>query len=75
MLRTDAAYAAKAARVAKLTLDISEYLSRLKIASRRSAGLTVAYHAACSLQHGQKVVRPPKELLSNLGFVVKDVPE
>jgi glycolate oxidase iron-sulfur subunit len=37
--------------------------------------LTVAYHAACSLQHGQKVVRPPKELLSNLGFVVKDVPE
>jgi glycolate oxidase iron-sulfur subunit len=75
MLRTDAAYAGKAARVAKLTLDISEYLSRLKIASRRSAGLTVAYHAACSLQHGQKVVRPPKELLSNLGFVVKDVPE
>jgi glycolate oxidase iron-sulfur subunit len=75
MLRTDAAYAAKAARVAKLTLDISEYLSRLKIASRRSQGLTVAYHAACSLQHGQKVVRPPKELLSNLGFVVKDVPE
>jgi glycolate oxidase iron-sulfur subunit len=75
MLRTDAAYAAKAARVAKLTLDISEYLSRLKISSRRSPGLTVAYHAACSLQHGQKVVRPPKELLSNLGFVVKDVPE
>ena len=35
----------------------------------------MAYHAACSLQHGQKVVRPPKELLSNLGFVVEDVPE
>ncbi len=32
MLRTDAAYAGKAARVSKLTLDISEYLSRLKIA-------------------------------------------
>ena len=75
MLRTDAAYAGKAARVSKLTLDISEYLSRLKIVPRHSAGLTVAYHAACSLQHGQKVVRPPKELLSNLGFVVKDVPE
>jgi glycolate oxidase iron-sulfur subunit len=75
MLRTDAAYAGRAARVSKLTLDISEYLSRLKIVPRHNAGLTVAYHAACSLQHGQKVVRPPKELLSNLGFVVKDVPE
>jgi glycolate oxidase iron-sulfur subunit len=75
MLRTDLAYAGKAARVARLTLDISEYLSRLKIVPKRNAGLTVAYHAACSLQHGQKVVRPPKELLSNLGFVVKDVPE
>ena len=75
MLRTDAAYAGKAAKVSKLTLDISEYLSRLKLVQQHSAGLTVAYHAACSLQHGQKVVRPPKELLSNLGFVVKDVPE
>jgi glycolate dehydrogenase iron-sulfur subunit len=35
----------------------------------------VAYHAACSLQHGQKIVRQPKELLSKFGFVVKDVPE
>ncbi len=76
MLRTDQAYAAKAARVSRLALDISEYLARLKLVARRQGeGLTVAYHAACSLQHGQKVVRPPKELLSNLGFVVKDVPE
>ena len=37
--------------------------------------LTVAYHAACSLQHGQKVLRQPKDLLSKMGFVVKDVPE
>jgi glycolate oxidase iron-sulfur subunit len=37
--------------------------------------LRVAYHAACSLQHGQKITREPKELLSKLGFVVKDVPE
>ena len=76
MLRGDPAYAEKAARVSKLVLDISEYLSRLKLPpERRAQGITVAYHAACSLQHGQKVVRPPKELLSNLGFVVKDVPE
>ena len=40
-----------------------------------ATGLTVAYHAACSLQHGQKIVRQPKELLSKMGFAVKDVPE
>jgi glycolate oxidase iron-sulfur subunit len=38
-------------------------------------GLTVAYHAACSLQHGQKVTRQPKELLCKFGFIVKDVAE
>jgi hypothetical protein len=40
-----------------------------------SAALTVAYHSACSLQHGQQVLRQPKELLSRAGFVVKDIAE
>jgi glycolate oxidase iron-sulfur subunit len=76
MLRTEAAYARKAERVSGLALDISEYLSRLELASGRGPmGLTVAYHSACSLQHGQKIARVPKELLSKIGFVVKDVPE
>jgi glycolate oxidase iron-sulfur subunit len=75
MLRSDAAYADKAARVSRLAKDISEYLAGLRLAGGRGSGLAVAYHAACSLQHGQKVLRPPKELLSKLGFVVKDVPE
>jgi glycolate oxidase iron-sulfur subunit len=76
LLRTDRAYAAKAERISRLTLDISEYLSRLDLApTRGGADLTVAYHAACSLQHGQKIGRAPKELLSKIGFVVKDVPE
>jgi glycolate oxidase iron-sulfur subunit len=74
MLRTDAAYAEKAARVSRLAMDISEYLARCPL-PRGRGGLTVAYHSACSLQHGQKISRQPKELLSNLGFVVKDVPE
>jgi glycolate oxidase iron-sulfur subunit len=76
MLRTDRAYADKAARVSGLARDISEYLTGLELASaRRPPRLAVAYHSACSLQHGQKVGRAPKELLSKLGFVVKDVPE
>lgn len=76
MFRTEQAYAAKAARISALVMDISEYLATLELpAAVAPARLTVAYHAACSLQHGQKIVRQPKELLSKCGFVVKDVPE
>jgi glycolate oxidase iron-sulfur subunit len=76
MLRTDKAYAEKAERVAALARDISEYINNftdLRVTHGRD--LVVAYHAACSLQHGQKVVREPTELLSKAGFVVKDVPD
>jgi glycolate oxidase iron-sulfur subunit len=76
MLRSDPAYAAKAARISALAKDVTEYLARLNLpAAPPPARLTVAYHSACSLQHGQKVMREPKELLSKFGFVVKDVPE
>ena len=76
MLRTDQAYAAKAARIAALAKDVTEYLATLDLpAGLTRRPLTVAYHAACSLQHGQKVTQAPKELLCKFGFVVKDVPE
>ena len=76
MLRTDAAYADAARRVSALAMDICEYLARLELPSASAPErLVVAYHAACSLQHGQKVVREPKDVLSRLGFVVKDVAE
>ena len=69
MLRTDPAYAARAARVAGLAKDISEYLATLPLKPVPQAeSLVVAYHAACSLQHGQRVTRQPKELLGRLGF-------
>ncbi|HVZ54281.1 MAG TPA: glycolate oxidase subunit GlcF [Pseudolabrys sp.] len=76
MLRTDSAYAAKAARISSLAKDVSEYLYTLDMAAREApAPLTIAYHSACSLQHGQKVTRAPKELLCKLGFIVKDIAE
>jgi glycolate oxidase iron-sulfur subunit len=76
MLRTDPAYAAKAARVVSLAKDVTEYLAELDLPAGKAARpLNVAYHAACSLQHGQKVTQVPKELLCKSGFVVKDVPE
>jgi glycolate oxidase iron-sulfur subunit len=76
MLRSDPAYAAKAKRIAALAKDISEYLVRLGLTAEPAhERIVVAHHSACSLQHGQKINSEPKELLSKLGFVVKDVPE
>jgi glycolate oxidase iron-sulfur subunit len=76
MLREDAAFAAKAARISALAKDVTEYVADIDIAWPQSkSDLVVAYHSACSLQHGQKITQLPKELLSKSGFVVKDVPE
>jgi glycolate oxidase iron-sulfur subunit len=75
-LRTDSAYAQKAARISALAKDITEYLTTLKLPPPITrAGPVVAYHSACALQHGQKITGQPKELLSKCGFVVKDVAE
>jgi glycolate oxidase iron-sulfur subunit len=76
MLRNDPAYAEKAARVSALTRDISEYLVSLDLgAPATRSGLAVAYQSACSLQHGQKITRQPKDLLAAAGFRVRDIAE
>jgi len=73
MLRLDPAYAQKAARVSALAKDVTEYLATLDLPQPAIApGLTVAYHSACSMQHGQKITRQPKELLTRAGFVVRE---
>ncbi|GGC59875.1 glycolate oxidase subunit GlcF [Chelatococcus reniformis] len=77
MLRDDPAYAAKAARVSELTKDISEFLAGIALPAGTGAapGLTVAYHGACSLQHGQKVTEAPRRLLTAAGFTVRSPAE
>jgi glycolate oxidase iron-sulfur subunit len=76
MFRNDAGLARKAARVSELTKDISEYLCGLDLPKPvREPKLTVAYHSACSMQHGQKIVDEPKKLLRAAGFAVKDIGE
>lgn len=76
LLREDAAFAADAAKVSALAKDITEYVAGLGLEpTARQDDIVVAYHSACSLQHGQKITGLPKELLSKNGFVVKDVPE
>ena len=70
MFRTDPALAQDAAAVAGMTLDISELVVKLGIPEGAAKGLRVAYHAACSLQHGQQVKSAPKDLLKRAGFEV-----
>ena len=59
-----------AARVSAIAMDVSEVLMRLDLPEGEDKGLTVAYHAACSLQHGQKIRTAPKDLLRRAGFAV-----
>ena len=76
MLREDPAYAAKAARIAALAKDVTELLAELSLQPPVRAGdLVVAYHSACSMQHGQRITAQPKDLLRATGFTVKDIPE
>ncbi|MCV0395335.1 MAG: glycolate oxidase subunit GlcF [Rhizobiaceae bacterium] len=73
MLRLDPAYAEKAARVSALAKDVTEYLADLDLpAPSTASGLAVAYHSACSMQHGQKITRQPRKLLEKAGFAVKE---
>jgi len=72
LLADDPAYADKAARVAGIARDISEYLATLDLPEVPANGIVVAYHSACSLQHGQKVKGPPAALLRAAGFTVAE---
>jgi len=72
----DAAIKGQAEKVSGLAADITEYLLRIGYAPTRAApGVTVAYHSACSLQHGQKITEAPKVLLRKAGFTVKEPAE
>jgi glycolate oxidase iron-sulfur subunit len=76
MFREDPTYAEKAARVSAIAKDITEYVTSLTLMEPvRETDLVVAYHSACSMQHGQAIRTEPKTLLKKAGFTVKDVPE
>ena len=76
ILAGDPVWAEPAKRIAELALDVTELVQRLDLpAPGQPQPLKVAYHAACSLQHGQKITALPKQLLQRAGFEVMDVPE
>ena len=64
-----------ASRIAALTRDVSEMLDTLDLQVGHAKPYRVAYHDACSLQHGQHVTAPPRRILSKAGFDVVDLPE
>src|SRR5262249_44504166 len=63
MFRTDPAHAAKAAKISSLARDVTELMSELGLdGAAAPEKLEVAYHSACSMQHGQKITAEPKAL-------------
>jgi glycolate oxidase iron-sulfur subunit len=72
----DPAYATKAKYVSSLAKDITEFAAQQKIdAPVGWSDIRVAYHSACSMQHGQKLSAEPRQLLRNAGFTVLEIPE
>jgi glycolate oxidase iron-sulfur subunit len=77
LLRESPTYAEKAAAVSALACDVAELAAKLDLRLAEWPGrlLRVAYHSACSLQHGQQLHREPKALLAAAGYEAVDVPE
>jgi glycolate oxidase iron-sulfur subunit len=76
LLKREPEYAARAARISALARDVSEFLGEYDLgAPKRWSSLRIAYHSACSLQHGQGIKEQPRELLRKAGYSVVDIPE
>ena len=76
MLREDPDWAEKAAKVSSLARDVTEVLTVLELKpSPEENRPVVAYHSACSLQHGQRIHLEPAALLAAAGFSVRSIPE
>ncbi len=76
LLAADPKYAEKAARIASMTLDISQVLAAEKRSALRSnEKRRVAFHSPCTLQHGQKLPRVVEDILSEAGFDLTPVPD
>jgi len=76
LLREDREWAEKAAKVAALTRDITEILDEIGLRPVRQEGpRRVAYHSACSMQHGQGLDALPRRLIASAGFELCEIPD
>ena len=75
VLKHDAAYAAKAARISALTRDLSEVLrdEKLDAFTVVGQGVRVAYQSSCTLQHGQKLSGTVENILRRCGYTLTAV--
>ena len=68
----------KAKKISELTKDVTEYLEEsldLKIKTNDEKKYKIAYHSACSMQHGQKVHLEPINLLEKTRNEILEIPE
>ncbi|MFY9628899.1 MAG: glycolate oxidase subunit GlcF [Methylocystis sp.] len=76
IFRNDPRLAQQAARISAIARDVCEVVAALDFkATGLAPALRVAYHSACSLQHGQKITQEPIALLKAAGFEALSVPE
>jgi glycolate oxidase iron-sulfur subunit len=76
LLSRDRGYAERAEYVAKLARDVTEFLDEIGLNPPIMwTGLKVAYHGACSLEHGQKLDALPRALLEQAGYTLTEIPE
>jgi glycolate oxidase iron-sulfur subunit len=76
LLQRTAGYADSARTIAELARDVTEFLAGYDMgAPKRWSSLRIAYHSACSMQHGQRIIDQPPALLRKAGFSVIEIPE
>ncbi|WP_068081085.1 glycolate oxidase subunit GlcF [Polycladidibacter stylochi] len=76
MLENDENYAEKAGEVAAKAQDITEFLSSIKLPEpTRKVEIPAVYHSACSMQHGQKIDKEPRQLLTAVGLELREIAE
>ena len=76
LLARDRGYAERGAYVSGLARDITEFVAGLDLMPPMMwTGLRFAYHAPCSLQHGQQLDTLPRALLDQMGFNIVEIPE
>jgi len=67
----------KAKMVSSLAKDVTEYLGKnIKLNYvKKDKKFTIAYHSACSMQHGQKIHSQPMDLLKKTGNEIVEIPD
>lgn len=76
LLRDDAQYAEKAAKVSALAKDIAEFMSDFDIENLAlETNKNIAFQSPCTLQHGQKLHGVTESILKRMGFTLLNVPD